>query len=275
VRDAARALGHNPFIIAKIERAGALEHMDGILEAVDGIMIARGDLGVEIPIEEIAVVQKRLMRQANLLGKPVITATQMLESMVHTPRPTRAEASDVANAILDGTDAVMLSAETAIGQYPVKAVQAMARIIAEIEAQVTADTLPRRRRSDLPGPGRPRTSDDAIAYATSVAAEMLQVPLIVCFTKSGFTARKIAANRPVTPIVGLSTELSTCRSLSLVWGVAPQLVDHAPTYEVMLGRAREQLLARGLVEPGDRIVVTAGVPFDVPGTTNLLKIETI
>ena len=262
-------------IVAKIEKAEAIDDLNRILEASDALMVARGDLGVELRFEEVPLIQKRIIIRANRRARPVITATQMLESMVHTPRPTRAEASDVANAILDGTDAVMLSAETAIGQYPVKAVEAMTRIIAEIEGQVSGDALPRRRRSDLPGPLRPRTSDDAIAFATGVAAEMLRVPLIVCFTKSGFTARRIAANRPITPIVGLSTELSTCRSLALVWGVAPALADQAPTYEAMLGKARERLLARGVVQPGDRIVVTAGVPFDVTGTTNLLKIETI
>ncbi len=261
-------------IVAKIEKAEALDEIAGILNASDALMVARGDLGVELRFEEVPLIQKRLIIRANRRACPVITATQMLESMVHTPRPTRAEASDVANAILDGTDAVMLSAETAIGQYPVKAVRAMARIIAEIEGQVSADTLPRRRRSELPGPLRPRTADDAIAFATGVAAEMLKVPLIVCLTKSGFTARKIAANRPVTPIVGLSTELATCRSLALVWGVAPMLAEHAPTYEAMLGKARERLLEHGLVQTGDRIAVTAGVPFDVTGTTNLLKIET-
>jgi pyruvate kinase len=262
-------------IVAKIEKPEAIDDITRILETSDALMVARGDLGVELRFEEVPLIQKRLIIRGNRRARPVITATQMLESMVQTPRPTRAEASDVANAILDGTDAVMLSAETAIGRYPVKAVKAMVRIIAEIEGQMDSDALPRRRRSDAPGPLRPRTAEDAIAFATGVAAQMLQVPLIVCFTKSGFTARKIAANRPVTPILGLSTEQSTCRSLSLVWGVAPVLADHAPTYEAMLGRAREQLLARGVVEPGDRIVVTAGVPFDVTGTTNLLKIETI
>ena len=191
-----------------------------------------------------------------------------------SPPATRAEASDVANAILDGTDAVMLSAETAVGAYPVGAVQAMVRIINEIEAALEANggfddnvaAYGDRNRGSV---------EDAIAFATTAAAEMLEVPLIVCFTKSGFTARKIAANRPRTPILGLSTEQKTCNSLSAVWGVLPQLVTSAPSYDAMLDVAREALIDQGLVKPGDRIIVTAGVPFDVTGTTNLLKVEIV
>lgn len=226
-----------------------------------------------MPFEKVPLTQKRLIAEANRHARPAITATQMLESMVHNPRPTRAEASDVANAILDGTDAVMLSAETAVGEYPVEAVEAMTRIILEVEGTLTAAGTPRRR--GIRASGATPTVDDAIAYATVVAAETLEVPRIVCFTKSGFTARKIASHRPTIPIVGLTTDVETCRRLSLVWGVMPTLVDDAPSYETMLGKARDALLARGVVRVGDRIVVTAGVPFHVPGTTNLLKVETI
>jgi pyruvate kinase len=201
----------------------------------------------------------------------------MLESMVHNPRPTRAEASDVANAILDGTDAVMLSAETAIGEHPVAAAEAMVRIINEIERSGLGDggligAQPTGRRETDEHRG---SVEDAIALATCTAAELLHVPLIVCFTKSGFTPRKISAHRPSVPILGLSTEATTCRHLSLVWGVLPELADRVPNYGAMLDVARESLLAKGLLHAGDLIVVTAGVPFEVPGTTNLLKVETV
>jgi pyruvate kinase len=231
----------------------------------------------------VPLVQKRLIREANLRGKPVITATQMLESMVHAPRPTRAEASDVANAILDGTDAVMLSAETAVGEYALEAVQAMDRIAREVERQrrgrSPAFDLAVGRRSNgetgrLQPTGGART-EDAIAVAVCAAAELLDTRVIACFTSSGFTARTVAAYRPSVPIVAVTPEPDTFRALSLVWGVAPVLVEHLPNYESMLAVAREQLLARGFAQTGDRLVVTAGVPFDVPGTTNLLKIETV
>jgi pyruvate kinase len=238
-------------------------------------MVARGDLGVELPYEEVPLAQKRLIRLANRQGRAAITATQMLESMIENPRPTRAEASDVANAILDGTDAVMLSAETAVGQYPAEAVRAMARIIREIERATydEAGPMPPRRRSDSRAGAA--SVEDAIAAATCAAADMLRVPVIVCFTKSGFTARKIAALRPHAPIIGLSTEEATCRQLSLIWGVLPELVTSAPDYGAMLDAARDTLVGKGYARTGDQIVVTAGVPFEVPGTTNLLKVEVV
>ncbi len=271
--EAVRALAPGVQLVAKIEKAAALADLDRIVTAADLLMVARGDLGVELPFEEVPLTQKRLIAVANRTATPVITATQMLESMVRNPRPTRAEASDVANAILDGTDAVMLSAETAVGAYPVDAVRAMARIITEIERTVMTD--PARRRRATTTPDRGAAVDEAIASATSVAAELLRVPLIVCFTRSGFTARKVAAYRPSVPVVGLSTEAATCRYLSACWGVIPLHVGKMPTYDAMLGEARGALLALGLVRPGDHIVVTAGVPFEVPGTTNLLKVEVV
>jgi pyruvate kinase len=262
-------------LVAKIEKAAALADLQNIVLAADAIMVARGDLGVELPFEQVPLAQKRIIELAGAHGRAVITATQMLESMVENPRPTRAEASDVANAILDGTDAVMLSAETATGAYPELAVQAMARIIREIEREAPDGRRQRqRRRGDQLGEG-PATVEDAIALATCAAAEMLTVPLIVCFTKSGFTARKIAAFRPAVPIIGVSTEAMTCRQLALVWGVIPELAARVPNYDAMLEDARERLVERGHARPGDRIVVTAGVPFEVPGTTNLLKVEIV
>lgn len=276
--EAVRALvpGHVR-LVAKIEKATALTELREIVTAADAIMVARGDLGVELPFEQVPLAQKRIIHAANRQGRPVITATQMLESMVHSPRPTRAEASDVANAILDGTDAVMLSAETAAGEYPVLAVEAMARIIQEIERAELEDGRRERRQGRAAialQPERPSV-DDAIAYATTVAGELLAVPVIVCFTRSGFTARKISACRPVIPILAFSTEPVTCRQLALVWGVTAEYATRAPDYDAMLAEARETLLAKRYARQGDHVVVTAGVPFEVPGTTNLLKVESV
>jgi len=268
-------------LVAKIEKDTAIQNLDSILDATDAVMVARGDLGVELPFEEVPLVQKRLIRAANRKGKPVITATQMLESMIHAPRPTRAEASDVANAILDGTDAVMLSAETAVGEHALEAVQAMDRIAREIERGAPRGRSPAfdaavGRKSELNdtgmNQGRP---EDAIGVATVAAAEILKAPMIVTFTSSGSTARKVAAYRPGQPIYGLTPEVITWRQLSLVWGVVPGLAEHLPAYDDMLAVARLQILKRNLAEKGDRVVVTAGVPFDVPGTTNLLKVEEV
>jgi pyruvate kinase len=274
-------------LVAKIEKDTAIKNLCGILDASDAIMVARGDLGVELPFEEVPLIQKQIIREAGLHGKPVITATQMLESMVHAPRPTRAETSDVANAILDGTDAVMLSAETAVGDYPLEAVQAMDRIAREMEAQrqargVTIDAALGRRsaegstlRGHQTSPSGPIRTEDAIAVAVCAAAEMLSAPLIVCFTSSGFTARKVATCRPTVPIFACTPEPETFRQLSLVWGVTPALTEHSTNYDTMLGIARQQILDRHLAQPGERLVVTAGVPFDMPGTTNLLKVEAV
>src|SRR5207302_1578914 len=258
-------------IVAKIEKATALEDLDRILAACDAVMVARGDLGVELPFEEVPIVQKRLIREANRRGKPVITATQMLESMVNHPRPTRAEASDVANAILDGTDAVMLSAETATGEFPLEAVRAMDRIIRETERQSSGAAREGRRMGEL----EEVSVEDAIAIGTHAVARMLRTPLIVTLTKGGFTARKVAALRPPVPILAVTTEASTFRQLALVWGVAPVVVDHVPGYDAMLEVVRDLILKRGLARPGDRIVMTAGVPWEVSGTTNLLKVEVV
>lgn len=261
-------------IVAKIEKASALAELEQIVLATDAVMVARGDLGVELPFEEVPLAQKRVIEMCNRHGRAVITATQMLESMVRNPRPTRAEASDVANAILDGTDAVMLSAETAVGAYPVQAVQAMTRIIMEIERSEFEHQAPRRHTEDF-APGQVPDTADAIAVATCAAAEMLRVPLITCFSKSGFTARKIARCRPAVPVLGFSTEAATCRQLSLVWGVVPELSELAANYDEMISNARQTLLSKGYASAGDRIVVTAGVPFEVVGTTNLLRVEVV
>ncbi len=259
-------------VIAKIEKDTALKDIDRIIQASDAIMVARGDLGVELPFEEVPLVQKRLIRLAIQYRRPVITATQMLESMIHHPRPTRAEASDVANAILDGTDAVMLSAETAAGEYPREAVLAMDRIIREIESH--DDGRPRRderqRREDGPA-----DTSMAVATAAVAAGRMLHVPIIVTFTKSGSSVRIVAANRPPMPIMGVTDVARVFRQLALIWGVIPTLTDEAPRYDAMLDAARERILVHGYAKKGDRVVVMAGVPFDVPGTTNMMKVEEV
>jgi len=256
-------------LVAKIEKATALDTLERIVAASDAVMVARGDLGVELPFEQVPLVQKRLISEANHQGKPVITATQMLESMVHNPRPTRAEASDVANAILDGTDAVMLSAETAVGQYPVEAVRAMDRIIREMERHPLR--LREERRSAVSGV----TTDDAIAWGTAAVARMLRTPLIVTLTQGGFTARKVAALRPPVTILAVTTVQTTYRQLALVWGVEPVLVDRVPGYDAMLEVVRSLILKRGLAKQSDCIVVTAGLPWEVSGSTNLIKVERV
>jgi pyruvate kinase len=256
-------------VVSKIEKDSALDNIESIIHASDAVMVARGDLGVELPFEEVPIAQKRIITLANRLGRPVITATQMLESMITNPRPTRAEASDVANAILDGTDAVMLSAETAAGQYPRLAVEAMARIIQEIEKQPVA------RVDERAGTATSLPTEMAIAAAATSAVRSLGAPCLIVFTKSGFSARIVASHRPGVPILVLTDSERTYRQLALVWGVIPYLVQHCDTYADMVKLALDAVRERGLAREGDRVVVTAGVPFDVPGTTNLMKVETV
>jgi pyruvate kinase len=257
-------------IIAKIEKDSALANIDSIIQTSDGVMVARGDLGVELPFEEVPLAQKKIIAIANQIGRPVITATQMLESMITHPRPTRAEASDVANAILDGTDAVMLSAETAAGKYPRLAVEAMTRIIAEIEKHP-----PSQQRDERHSRGGAVSTEFAIAAASGAAVRMLGAPCLIVFTKSGFSARIVASHRPNVPILVLTDIPRTYRQLALVWGVMPELVPHASSYDEMVRLALDVVKRRGLAKTGDQVVVTAGVPFDVPGSTNTLKVETV
>ncbi|HUF25466.1 MAG TPA: pyruvate kinase [Gemmatimonadaceae bacterium] len=259
-------------VVAKIEKDVALENIGSILDVTDAVMVARGDLGVELPFEKVPIAQKRIIALANRKGRPVITATQMLESMIENPRPTRAEASDVANAILDGTDAVMLSAETATGAFPRLAVEAMRRIIVEIESH---PPIPHIRDERRVRDGAALSTEHAIAAATVAATRMLEAPLIMVFTKSGFTARIVAAHRPNVPVLVLTDVERTYRQLSLVWGVIPELVPRTDSYESMVRLGLDAARRRGYVVTGDRVCVTAGVPFDTPGTTNLLKVETV
>ncbi len=264
-----RLLPPGMLIVAKVEKDSALTHMEEVVRAADAVMVARGDLGVELPYEAVPLAQKRLIAMCNRLGRPVITATQMLESMITHARPTRAEASDVANAVLDGTDALMLSAETAVGQFPTHAVRAMRRIALEVETHAVA-----RDRPTVSADG-PATTEEVIAAATETATRLLDAPVICVFTKSGATARIVASRRPGVPILAMTDQQRTYRQLALVWGVIPLLVAHCDTYEQMLQIARDAVRARQLARTGDRVLVTAGVPFDVVGTTNSLKVEVV
>jgi pyruvate kinase len=258
-------------IIAKIEKDAALANIESIVRTADGVMVARGDLGVELPFEEVPVAQKKIIALANRLGRPVITATQMLESMVTNPRPTRAEASDVANAILDGTDAVMLSAETAAGAYPRLAVEAMSRIIAEVEQHP-----PPRQFYDAHEPALGIvTTEVAIAAATVAAVQMLGAPLVVVVTKTGFSARIVSSHRPPVPILALTDNERTRSRLALMWGVIPHVAESRPTYTEMAEVGKVVVRELGLAAPGDRVIFTAGHPFGIKGTTNLLKVEVI
>jgi pyruvate kinase len=257
-------------LVAKIEKDSALANIEDILKASDAVMVARGDLGVELPFEEVPIAQKRIIALANRYGRPVITATQMLESMITHPRPTRAEASDVANAIFDGTDAVMLSAETAAGAYPRLAVEAMVRIAKEAERH----PVPRGLGADRVEPGHAGV-EETIAGATVTAVRLLGAVAVIVFTKSGFSGRIVAGRRPDVPVVVLTDQARTYRQLALVWGVVPLLVRHADTYDEMAASARRVIVEMGIARSGDRVVMTAGVPFDVPGTTNMLKVETV
>lgn len=252
-------------IIAKIEKHEALEKIDEIIEIVDGIMVARGDLAVETALERVPLVQKMLIKKSNQARKPVITATQMLKSMVESPRPTRAEANDVANAVLDGTDAVMLSEETTIGKYPVESVRTMNKIITATESN---QRLTRQHYK-----GKPESIVSAVSHATSELSQDLEAAAIITPTQSGSTARMISSNRPNQPIIALSPNPDVVRRLNLVWGVYPILSDRYHNTETMIEQAKEKALKSGLVKIGDVVVITAGVPIGIASTTNLIKVE--
>lgn len=257
-------------LIAKIEKQEALHNLDEIIEAADGIMIARGDLGVEIPLQEVPLVQKTIIKKCNLVGKPVITATQMLESMIENPRPTRAEVTDVANAIFDGTDAIMLSEETAMGKYPVESVVMMNKIALETEKSLDYEKILRERALSVKA-----TIPDAISHATCQIAQDLKAAAIVTFTLSGSTARMVARYRPRTPIIAGSPKESTVRKLNLSWGVYPRQSSQIEDTDDMICKAKKAALESGLVFGGEKIVITAGIPFAIPGTTNLIKVEAL
>ncbi len=256
-----------PLLIAKIEKPQAVDRLEPILAMVDGIMVARGDLGVELPVEQVPLIQKRIIREAVQAGKPVITATQMLGSMVSSPRPTRAEASDVANAVLDGTDAVMLSEETAVGSYPVEAVQTLDRIAKAVEPSVDHDAFLNRSPA-----GSPRRTDEAIGHAACWLARDVEARAIVASTVSGTTARLVARFRPAVPVFALTPHRWVERQLSLSWGVVPAHVESFGDTDAMFELAARWAADAGLTQPGDRLVLTAGAPINVPGTTNMLRV---
>jgi len=272
--DLRERIGGRALIIAKIEKDTALENIEPILAETDAVMVARGDLGVELPFEQVPIAQKRIIQLANLYGRPVITATQMLESMIENPRPTRAEASDVANALFDGTDAVMLSGETAAGRYPFLAVEAMVRIAGEIERTSAFEEGP---KYDVPMLHRLRIgatpTEHAIAASTVEAVRLLGAPAVVTFTTTGGTTRLVSSYRPPVPIIAVTDKEQTMRQLALVWGVQAVMAGDEISYEAMLRIAREYLLSSRIAHRGQRIVVTAGIPFHVRGTTNMLRIE--
>jgi pyruvate kinase len=266
VRAAADEMGYSPLIIAKIERSRALDNIDAILEAADGIMIARGDLGVEIPIERIALVQKQLMFKANLLGKPVITATQMLESMTNNRRPTRAESTDVANAILDGTDCVMLSGESAMGSYPVEAVAMLAKIAAAVEPH-RSDSRVWEALNPGDRPGR-LTIIDLIALSVQTAVRHVQPAAVITPTRSGATARNISRFRLPVWVIAVSSHEKTCRCLQFSYGVFPLLeLDHPADWKAF---ARRVLSAHGIT--GDLVLITEGPSRKFPDTNNRMEI---
>lgn len=256
--------GKDIHIIAKIENREGVDNIDKIIRVADGIMVARGDLGVEIPVEEVPLVQKLIIEKCNKAGKPVVTATQMLDSMIRNPRPTRAETTDVANAIFDGTDAIMLSGETAAGQYPVEAVKMMVKI-----AQKAEETL---NFNDEKFPGSIKTITDAISHATCSIAKDLGVKAIITSTKSGYTAREVAKFRPEIPIIAVTPREKVLRTLQIVRGVWPLQVGNTHSTDEMFKEAVEGALKSGQVQKGDMVVITAGVPVNVTGTTNLVRV---
>ena len=267
VAEARRLIAGRAAVMVKMEKPAAVDHLEQIMELADGIMIARGDLGVELPPEEVPGLQKRMIRAARDAGKPVVVATQMLESMIRSPAPTRAEASDVATAVYDGADALMLSAETATGEYPVEAVALMDRIIAKVER----DPL-YRSYLDAYHAEAEHTAPDAITLAARQVATTMRAAAIVTYTTTGSTALRAARERPDRPILSLITEAATARRLALVWGLHTVVCEDAHDVDEMTERACHLARESGVAGPGASIVITAGVPFGTPGSTNLLRI---
>ncbi|MCL1792835.1 MAG: pyruvate kinase [Oscillospiraceae bacterium] len=263
--------GRHMRIIAKIENRDGVDNLDSILELADSIMVARGDLGVEILPEEVPLVQKRMIHAGNLVGKPVVTASHMLESMCKNPRPTRAEANDVANAIFDGSDVVMLSGETANGLYPAESIAIMARIALEAENYILAnESGDRRKRRSVD-----RITTSALSFAACATAEDLQAACIVPITDSGFAARMVAKSRPKCPILAITADEVVCRQLNLVWGCTPFLSENINGTAEVFAIAEEAAIKLGLATTGDPIVTLAGVPVGVAGTTNSLNVRTV
>ncbi len=269
LRKFTQSLGwHNPRIIAKIENLDGVNNIDEILEVADGIMVARGDMGVEIPFEQIPAIQKEIIQKGYNAGKQVITATQMLESMINNPRPTRAEITDVANAIYDGTSAIMLSGETAAGKYPVETVRTMSLI-----ARTTEDDINYRSRFSKREPDENKDITNAISHATVTTAHDLCANAIITVTKTGTTARMISKYRPNCQIIGCTTDETILRQLNLSWGIIPVLVEEKTSTDDLFAHAIDSAKKRQLVQDGNLVVITAGVPLGMSGTTNLLKVQ--
>lgn len=261
--------GEHILICSKIENQEGVDNIDSILEASDAIMVARGDLGVEIPIENVPAVQKMIIQKCNAAGKPVVTATQMLDSMIRNPRPTRAEVSDVANAILDGTDAIMLSGESANGTYPVEAVQTMAKIAEETEKQLKYEVAISTAKSHTPA------ISGVISRATCNAANELQAAAIISSTQSGSTAKRISQCRPECPVIAVTPSEKIAKQLAFSWGVFPIVADRMESTDEMMEKSVQIAEEHGFIAKGDTVVIAAGVPVDKIGTTNLMKVSVV
>ncbi|MGA3000202.1 MAG: pyruvate kinase [Acetobacteraceae bacterium] len=270
VAEAKELIDGRAWTMVKLEKPQALDNLDAILALTDAVMVARGDLGVELPPEEVPLAQKRIVRLARQLGKPVVVATQMLESMITAPAPTRAEASDVATAVFDGADAVMLSGETAAGQYPYEAVNMMDRIVARVEQDAGW-----RSMIDSSRPAPEHSAAGAIASAAGHVVHTIGARAIVAFTASGSTALRVARERPDSPVIGLTPLLDTARRMAVVWGVHAVVVPEVHSMSEAVNRAARVALTEGFAAHGEEIVVTAGVPFGQPGTTNALRVTTV
>ena len=262
-------------IIAKIEKEEAIHNIDGILKEADGIMVARGDLGVEMPLEEIPMYQKMLIDKANKSGRIVITATQMLESMTQHSRPTRAETTDVANAVIDGTDALMLSGETSAGKYPIEALKVMDRIILYTEGFAPLSATKRRSMDKIGFIEEPSGFPEAVAHAASRAAEDVEARWIVAFTRSGFTARLISKFKPQTPVIAFSPEERVVRRMSMYWGVTPHFVKHLDNTDEMINEVDSLLIKSGYARHKDRIIIVASHPPSISGKTNFMKMHEV
>ncbi|MFA5055923.1 MAG: pyruvate kinase [Dehalococcoidia bacterium] len=263
-------MGVNVPLIAKIEKPEAIKKIDSIIREADGIMVARGDLGIEMPLEEVPVIQKSIVRKCNNMGKPVIVATQMLESMIVSSRPTRAEVSDVANAIFDGADAVMLSGETAVGKYPVQAAEMMSKIAAETECALPYEQILTEKRKHAQA-----QTDDAISYAACAISQQIGAKCIVAYTRSGSTALRVSKYKPKATILAITPDERTFRRLALSWGIEPYLDRAARNVDAMFLQAARLSVSTGLAKSGDFIAVTAGIPTGVPGSTNMIKVHRI
>ncbi len=267
VIEAKRLIDGRAAVLAKIEKPSAIEDLDGIIAAGDGFMVARGDLGVEMPVERVPGLQKHITRKARSAGKPIVVATQMLESMTSSPMPTRAEVSDVATAVFDGADAVMLSSESAVGQFPVEAIQMMDRIAIEVEADPSYDAFVHATEL-TPQP----TGADAIAAAAHAIAGTVKVSAILCYTATGSTALRVARERPHLPVIGLTPVARTAQRLALVWGVETVLTGDPEDLADMVRKATRIALEEGFVRPGDGVVITCGVPLGTAGATNMIRL---